>query len=156
MILRKLKTPTFTTILGLAGVIPFIFLTIMIVLGAEPLLAEYIFCLITYGAVILSFLGGIIWGQMVGSFSLENENLNLQKYLLISIMAALLSWTSLLISPKNGLVLLGICFSFLIFVEKKLKKIKIIPAWYFKLRKFLTILVGLSLLVSFISISFSK
>ncbi len=156
MVLRSIKISTLMVSIGLAGVIPFLALTVVVVLGFELFIGREVSFLLTYGAVILSFLGGIIWGQILSSFSLKSEKVGLQKYLLISILPALISWVSLLIEPRFGLILLGICFGCLFFVDKKLKIININPVWYFKLRRILTILVVSSLLLSVVGISLNS
>ena len=60
------KTLTIVRILGFFGVIPFAAFTIMIGLSGKESSEQLLFGLLSYSAVILSFLGGAIWGQTIG------------------------------------------------------------------------------------------
>lgn len=51
--------------LGLAGLLPFWGLALLVIVGDPEMKANVIRAQLTYGAVILSFLGGIHWGLAV-------------------------------------------------------------------------------------------
>jgi hypothetical protein len=93
----------------------------------------------SYGAVILSFLGGIIWG-----FALQLKgNSNLSAWLLVlSIFPALIAWLAVLLFPQNisWLLLLG-GFLSLLKLEHFLQQIAIIPHWFWLIRRNITLIV---------------
>ena len=77
--------------LGYAGLIPFI--TFGIGSWVEtPYLSNTIYVLITYAAIILSFMGAIHWGMAMSKT--DNKK---NKYFIISVIPALSAWFSLLI-----------------------------------------------------------
>jgi hypothetical protein len=93
----------------------------------------------SYGAVILSFLGGIIWGF---ALHLKGNN-NLSAWLLLlSVFPALIAWLAVLLFPQNiaWLLLLG-GFLSLLKLEHFLQKIAIIPHWFWLIRRNITLIV---------------
>jgi hypothetical protein len=104
------KIPAKAAILGYAGVIPFI-AAVLLMLFAEPLLQQFaVEAFLVYGAVILSFLGGIRWGAA------SSGDTDVGKALLISVVpslwaAACLLWPSDLVSAYGlmaGFVMMGL------------------------------------------------
>ena len=86
-----------------AGYIPFIALTLMTGLWRDfPLGPSFLMAALTgYGAIILSFLGGIRWGA-----ALVNGGTNAPITLALSVLPSLLGWASLLVIPRTALMLL--------------------------------------------------
>jgi hypothetical protein len=102
--------PRKAAILGYAGVIPFI-APIILMLVAEPAIKQHaIDAFLVYGAVILSFLGGIRWGAA------STDNTDTGRAFLVSVApslwaAACLLWPSDLVSVLGlmaGFVLMGL------------------------------------------------
>ena len=58
----KLPLPTLAVLLGLGGLVPFLGCGFFAVSAADPAATGWLQALILYGAVILSFLGGVHWG----------------------------------------------------------------------------------------------
>jgi Protein of unknown function (DUF3429) len=88
-----------------------------------------------YGAVILSFLGGIRWGTAMKTIG----NVRQTRELSGSVMASLVGWSSLLLSPVIGLCLLVAGFLLqalwdILSVEKNQ-----LPQWFGKFRMLLTV-----------------
>lgn len=95
--------------LGHAGLIPFVLLALMLwLLGGEQQ-AFVAIALAGYGALILSFLGGVHWGL---AWSLDRSVVqptpNLRRQLLLwGVTPSLLAWPGVLMPPFAGLAWLG-------------------------------------------------
>lgn len=83
-----------------------------------------------YGAVILSFLGGVHWGLAMrrspaspGLFALT-----------LSVMPSLVGWSALLLAPRSGLVVLTVAVIAMLAVDVSLAGRGLAPAWYKRLR----------------------
>jgi hypothetical protein len=79
--------------------------------------------LLAYGAVILSFLGGIRWGLAI----VKSDHSDLLSPLCISVLPSLLGWLALLISASAGLLLLALGFFALLLADLRLPTA---PPWY--------------------------
>lgn len=97
--------------LGHAGLIPFVLLALLLwVLAGEPQTFVSI-ALAGYGALIVSFLGGIHWGiawaaaRHAGTGAAHQHAQ--RPHLLWGITASLLAWPGLLMPPFAGLAWLG-------------------------------------------------
>jgi hypothetical protein len=102
--------------------------------------------LLIYGAVILSFLGGIHWGmEMTRHASLEGRNSSWR--LGVSVLPSLAAWTALALPGDYSL--LGLCAGFAGMLAYDLYAARCgdVPAWYPKLRIPLTFVVCLALLL---------
>ena len=89
-----------------------------------------------YGALILSFLGGIHWGFATAGFASA-------KHFLVSVIPSLWAWVALASPDLYNLI--GIIFGLILFFsyEKHSAVTSRLPIWYLPLRARLT--VGLSL-----------
>ena len=104
-----------------------------------------------YGAVILSFLGGIRWGAAIGEPRGTRQNTDFAG----SVVSSLLGWLSLLLSPVLGLSLMIAAFLLqglwdVLSVEKGR-----LPQWFGKLRMALTTGAVLSQLAMLVPLVFS-
>ena len=124
--------------LGCAGLIPFICLPLSVLLGLLSFsLAAHYFTL--YSAVILSFLGGVLWLSSL----LER---NTQHMIYVAMLPSVFAWLALVLLPVSLTIpILSVCFVGLIFYEQKFL---LLPASlvkeYTRLRWFLTIVVTAS------------
>ncbi|MGM0524660.1 MAG: DUF3429 domain-containing protein [Pseudomonadota bacterium] len=81
-------------LLGFAGLIPFLVFSLAQLMGVKlPLPVAPMTLLLTYGAIILSFLAGILWGRAIHRADSEATN----SLLVLSNAFALLAWFSLLL-----------------------------------------------------------
>ena len=127
-------------ILGFSGLIPFF---ISIFFYYWWLDKFFLKIAVTYGAIILTFVGSVYWGIAL----IKNIKPILKKRLyFFSVIPAIFGWLSTLIPTIYGLVVLFFCFASLHCIERKLCLILEIPAWYIKLRLILTIIVCFVLL----------
>lgn len=131
-------------ILGLAGAIPFVGLALIGLsgLGAD---AWVLSALLGYGATILSFMGGIHWGLAMAQNDPSWERLG------ASVIPALVGWLALLLGGGTGLVLLAAAFAALLLYDLREVAARRAPDWYPSLRRLLTGLVCLSLIVAAIA-----
>ncbi|MCB5162715.1 DUF3429 domain-containing protein [Marinomonas algarum] len=136
-----MRTPntSLTTLLGVLGIIPFAAATYFSWIG-QPFLGLSGYTLFsTYSAIILSFLGGALWGQLI-----HKEINSLGRFLLISSnLLALAAWVALLIGiPSLSIAILLLGFMSVFWVEaRSLKLIRSPNAPYLNMRFVITIIV---------------
>ncbi len=149
--MRKMKftlSPFHVTvcILSLAGALPF---ALNIMINQEIVPASYLSILfsnkntLTYGAIILSFLSGIQWGLVISS------QLTSYKSLLISSnIVTLAAWASTLLpNLSTSLILLIMGFIYQLIIDIHLGNKAFFPSWYTRLRKAVTLIVIMLLLI---------
>lgn len=126
------------------GFVPFAFLAIALGIlgGHHPAHAVLLDAFRLYGAVILSFLGGIRWGIAILPPAAPARTL------LFSVCPAIVAWSALLLPPQAGLPLMILAYcaqgawdSLSFHSDEKL-------AWFAHLRVVLTLGVVLSMLVA--------
>ena len=131
--------------LGGLGALPFIGLA-----GAAPFLDSaprlfVVHALVAYGAVILSFLGGIHWGLAIASQS-NADHPELRTRLILSVVTSLAAWVALLFPEKTGLLTLAAAIAAMLWVDIRATRAGHAPQWYPKLRIPLTCVVVAALL----------
>jgi hypothetical protein len=96
-------------ILGYGGLIPFAGLALLLWLIDAHLQAWVAMALAAYGALIVSFLGGVHWGLgWLGGASPQTGTPHLQRnHFLWGITLSLLAWPGVLMPPFAGLAWLG-------------------------------------------------
>ncbi len=98
--------------LGYAGLLPFTMGALFVWLlagriGDEPF-AFVVSALSGYGALIISFLGGMRWGLVMGSSEAVDVLPDYQRTaLLTGIAFSLAAWVAMLMPPHAGLVVMG-------------------------------------------------
>jgi hypothetical protein len=122
--------------LGLAGAMPFL-------TGSTKLFATH--ALVAYGAVILSFLGGIHWGLAIGS-AVTPPSGRLLPRLVLSVIPSLLGWIAVLIGGAAGLVILAIGVAAMLFIDLRATRLGQAPPWYPKFRIPLSLVVTTALI----------
>ena len=139
------QVPPSAAWLGGLGALPFIALAC-----ATPYLdsAPHMFvvhALVAYGAIILSFLGGIHWGLAIMSPS-NADHPALRNRLIASIIPSLAAWVALLFSENKGLLILAAAVAAMLWVDLRATRLGHAPPWYPKLRLPLTCVVVAALL----------
>jgi hypothetical protein len=140
--------PAMALWLGMGGAIPFVGLSGIMGLQYSGLIADeglpdrlFYHLLMTYAALIASFLGGIRWG-----LALVRPNSN--SLLWVSVIPSLLAWAALALPrPYDNLVLVGL-FLWLVMIDVRLVLRALAPRWFGTLRIALTAVVLTSLLIS--------
>ena len=134
--------PTPALVWGWGGVIPFA--SICLILGfAEPSLAAFSQkVLVPYGAIILTFMGGVHWGlQMVRE---APENLLYTTGIGPSMFAVL----AILLPVQPALIILSVGFVGLLLFDLWLMREGRVPRWYGRLRIQLTSAVLICLTIA--------
>lgn len=101
--------------------------------------------LMAYGAVILSFLGGIHWGVAIAG---DPGNGALPRRLMVSVAPSLVAWAGLLLPLKVGLLVLATGFAATLYIDTRATRAGEMPSWYPRLRRPLSIAVLASFLLS--------
>lgn len=109
--------------LSLAGLIPFYAAVAGSLAPHAPLHDVSLQALLAYGAVILSFLGGIRWGLTMATA----DPPGMLGPLFASTVPALLGWSALLVPSSTGLVMLALGFTATLIADLLLS---IAPHWY--------------------------
>ncbi len=130
-------------LLGYLGLIPFFVSAALNFLPDAPFHYLAMKSLTTYGAIILSFLGGVRWGLVISG----GRKSDTAKQLGYSVLPALAAWTSLLFSSWSCLTILSISFVALYYLDSKAY---IMPPWYKKLRLPLSVGALLALFSGFL------
>ena len=122
-------------LLGYAGVLPVAGLLVL-AWGDAAWQQQALNLASVYGALILSFLGGIHWGFATSGFTSA-------KHFFVSVIPSLWAWVALASPDLYNLI--GIIFGLILFFsyEKHSAVTSRLPIWYLPLRARLT--VGLSL-----------
>lgn len=125
-------------LLGYAGLLPFLLATLAELMSVTlPVSVQPLTLLITYGAIILSFLAGVLWGR--GMHRADSEATN--GLVILSNVFALLAWLTLLLnSPFWSLLLQMGGFAVLLAFERKLARgtIMTTQSGYYPMRIILT------------------
>jgi hypothetical protein len=136
--------------LGYAGLIPFIVLSISSWL-APPLGAESTDLLVLYAAIILSFMGAVHWGA-----ALVNDGQHSGAHYTASVIPALVAWLAVLTPTPVAITLLLVSFIMLYRHDCRVNDQLGFAAWYLPLRKQLTVVVSICLLVTLLATLFAS
>jgi hypothetical protein len=143
------QIPRNAALLGYAGIIPFAALAALYVIGFEIAGRDTLSGFVTYGAVILSFLGGIRWGSAVAAGNGRSAGLGFS--VLPSLWAFFFLWwaepTTAAWGMFAGFVLLGLADGFFL--------VPGLPAWMRRLRLRLTAAVAVCHLPVLVTLQFS-
>ena len=132
-------------ILGYGGALPFLGGAIAASQQIAILGLSSAFLLLSYGAVILSFLGGLHWGRVITSLHADGHSDS--AWLIWSVCPSLLGWVTLLLPIKVGAVVLSLCFLAALKIDQKLFREQIWPAWMRPLRLHLSLIAVASLTI---------
>jgi len=136
------RVPTMALVLGAAGAVPFLALSFATPFVDGSLREQTTSVLTAYGAVILSFLGGIHWGLTINAIPAAAEESRLS----CSVVPALISWIAFLIPPAASLSVLAVAFVAVLCLDLIAARNEEVPEWYPRLRVPLTVAVVLSLI----------
>lgn len=143
--LPSASMPKHFSLLGYGGLLPFIFLTLLITFSLDyrPLFA---IALVNYGAVILSFVGALHWGfaMTVQDISAEQR----RDRFIWSVIPALIAWVATLLPMPLGCLLLVIGLIAQLLQDRRLLRVISLPAWYLPMRLRLTLVASVCLLLT--------
>ncbi len=127
--------PFAALVLGLAGLVPFGVAAVSQWIEVPHVSPAFgIVAAATYGAVILSFLGGIRWGTALKTVASRRQTCEL----LASVLSSLVGWLALLLSPIVGFSLLIAGFLLQALWDVLSVEKGYLPPWFGKLRMLLT------------------
>lgn len=145
--LKRQPIPFPALALGLGGLLPFLFSALLVTIPSvlSPLLPPGLpmtdtpeklgaMALGAYGAVILSFLGGVRWGNLLD----EEQQLEQWSPLCLSVVPSLIAWLALLLPTPVMLSVLiaGFILQYMLDVNGVAQRQ--LPAWFGRLRLILT------------------
>ena len=136
--------PRAPLILGLAGALPFWAMALLLLFTDSALIAAFaVKGGIAYGAVILSFLGGIRWGEALKPYGKRERAFAFT----LSVVPSLAGWAALLMPalPALSLLLAGFLMQSLWDVTSAQEGR--LPGWFGKLRAILTSLAVTALML---------
>lgn len=132
-------------LLGFAGLVPFAFGALAVCFQPD-IRAEAAVALIVYGAVVLSFLGGIRWGFAI----MEGGEAGWDAYGL-SVLPSLMAWVASSIGGPDGLLILATALAVWFFIEQAAPPAIALPRWHVRLRGTLTAIATFSLAAAAVS-----
>jgi len=139
------RVPPAATWLGALGAVPFVALAIAGIALQDVARAHASFWLATYGAVILSFLGGIHWGLAVAGAGTGASAGSLRRRLSLSVIPSLVGWGALFLSTRLSLAVMAVAFVAMLLTDIRATRQGEAPPWYPRLRLPLTVVVTASL-----------
>jgi hypothetical protein len=142
------EIPSLAFWLGWAGVIPFAALSSGLWTGGAGDLDEtgLLRALISYGAIILSFMGGVQWGLELTRG--DGDGLGF----LASVVPALAAFAATFVHPLAALAILAAGFILLLFYDLRRIRAGIGPAWYGRLRIQLSTSVVICLIAAAVAV----
>lgn len=135
-----LSVPFPAALLGGFGFVPFLALALASVFAPEPIAAHAAFALLAYGATILSFLGGALWGFAVRAVERPSA-----QALAVSVAPQLIGWAALLAPPRVGFVMLAAAIVLVLYADRAALRAGAAPGWWMRLRIPLSCAAGLCL-----------
>jgi hypothetical protein len=133
-------------VLGYAGLIPFIALAGISAFGPLAWHNQALSALVAYGALILSFLGGITWGMAV-----QEQHADKRLYLL-SMVPFFMAWASVLLPIWAGVWLLAVAFLAALGNDYTVSRMNATPSWFFTMRVVLTSVVVACLILAAVTV----
>ncbi len=137
------RVPRLPARLGMAGLIPFVVLSLAIWLAPATYQVLINQALLLYASLILAFMGAVHWGLAM----LQSEK-DFQSQLGLSVIPALVAWFAFFLPEILNYSVLIITFALLCLFDTRMSKTGRAPNWYPNLRSPLTAVVVLSLIVA--------
>ena len=145
--------PASAAALGFSGLIPFLVPAIGLWVVGSSYQFELATALVAYGAVILSFLGGIRWGEAIT----RNSLLPGWAALILSVIPSLIGWLALLlhfmVNHTLALILLAVGFIVQYLLDRRATDKGELPLWFGRLRLYLSCGAVFSLLIGTVKLT---
>ncbi|MBN2866050.1 MAG: DUF3429 domain-containing protein [Thiotrichales bacterium] len=127
-------------VLGYAGLIPFIGLPLLMVWGSAHF-PQAAFWLISYAALIFSFLGGVQW--MATLKAEDQKNSTFKQIMSVSVM--LWAWLWLIVPQIDWFILAGLSF-WALWIYEYFAMNQAYPKTFIQMRRNLSLVAGVSLM----------
>ena len=142
------RVPPAAAWLGVAGVVPFLG-GLFVTWVADPVAAfTAVSAMIVYGAVILSFLGGIQWGFAVGRARQDAGGAVVARILVLGVLPCLVGLSAWFLAPAAGLLVMTMGFAGALILDFSAMRLGLAPGWWMRLRVPLTAAVIACLLLT--------
>jgi len=105
---------------------------------------------VTYGAVMLSFLGALHWGMEIAGYGGQKGYARLA----LGTAPMLIAWPTLAMQPMTALIVQWVGFTGLWYADSKATGAGWTPKWYSQYRFYLSILVGTCIIGSLAGTSY--
>lgn len=138
---RRTAVPLAVRTFGWLGVLPFWGCAAAAVAMPGEIGEEAGRLLLAYGAVILSFLGGIRWGGTLAGAAPETGEL------CRGIFPALVGWAAFFVPVEVGYCILALAFAVVLFDDCRASEQRLLPDWYPAIRIPLTLAVVAALVL---------
>ncbi|WP_373505873.1 DUF3429 domain-containing protein [Aestuariivirga sp.] len=147
--LTRGEIPRAALALGLAGLIPFAAGALSLWLPLGPLTPDHGLKLaISYGAIILSFLGGIRWGTAIGPYDAGRQS----REFAASVLGSLAGLAAIFLPSVPALTLLVAGFLMQALWDVTSVEAGRLPSWFGKLRMLLTAGAVVSLIAALVAV----
>jgi hypothetical protein len=124
--------PRLALVLGVGGLLPFFACLALIAYATPTLAATAQLMLASYAAIILSFLGGILWGGQIERTQYQPQ------VLALSVVPALVAWSAAMLGAGwPAMLLLAAAFAATYWIDR----LSGWPRWFARLRLGLTLTV---------------
>ena len=137
------RIPTSALILGLAGLLPFLYGALSVLVPGTAGLGHLwspdhtgTTLLQMYGIVILCFMAGVIWG-----FAARAEGRQATLFYALSVLPAIFVFLTAFAAPQGSLIMLIAGFVALLAVDASAQAQGLAPGWWMRLRLILTTVV---------------
>jgi len=148
---RRTPIPKAPFWLGAGGLIPFVVITSAMWALPGAYTPPLLFWLTSYAAVTLSFAGGLHWGLSMLHPEMTEQDQSV--FMAWSVVPALVGWISLLMPAKTGLLLLTATFVIQYAADRQLAQRFRLPSWHLRLRRGLTAVAVLCLVLALIHLA---
>ena len=144
-----ISMPASALVLGLAGLVPFAVGALSLWTPLPVVTAELgLKLVVTYGAVILSFLGGIRWGTAIGPYDGRRQGLEFST----SVLGPLAGLAAVFLPAVPGLTLLIAGFLLQALWDVTSVESGRLPQWFGRLRMVLTAGAVVSLIAALVAL----
>jgi len=137
--------PAQARLLGATGAIPFLAFVLGIWFAPPDFQSWSRHALIAYGMVILSFVGALHWG-----FTMKTPGMSEREqwtWMGWSVIPALAAWGAGILPYRLAIALLVVTFVVHLALDHKFAPVSGLPAWYLRLRRRLTVVVVVCLIL---------
>lgn len=139
-----MKAERLARYLGYAGLIPFVALAAAALLSVADAGTLWREAGRAYAAVILSFLGGFVWGRLLAPDAAGHTQAPAR--FAYSVLPSLVAWAALLLPAGTGVLLLAAAFVGAYVHDRGMMQAGLLPGWFLRMRLHLTAVVLVSLL----------
>ena len=148
LVSRLAAAPRPAMVFGLGGLLPFVGLSLLAVVGPAGIQATTAHALLQYGALIATFVGALHWAYAVAGVAASASATARYGW---SVLPSLVAWLALQQTPQNGLQLVAVLLVACYLADRQLLRPASLPPWIADLRLLLTSAAVISLVVASLS-----